>query len=177
MASPRRLLMAAVAVFPISVAVFSTPAQGEQGKPQAPPIRTTMDKLHANGGVPRGWKFLMPGGDAAEGRKVFVSLECFACHAVKGEEFPRASKTARGTGPELTGMGSHHPAEYLAESIMNRNRVIVTGPGYTGEDGLSKMPDYSESLTVHQLADLVAYLKSLTGPAHEHGGHAGMGKM
>ena len=39
------------------------------------PIRTTMKELHAQGGVPRGWKFLVPPGDAAEGRKVFVAME------------------------------------------------------------------------------------------------------
>ena len=40
------------------------------------PIRITMSALHAQGGVPRGWKFLIPRGDAADGRKVFVSMEC-----------------------------------------------------------------------------------------------------
>jgi mono/diheme cytochrome c family protein len=183
MASRRTLLVSTVAVFPISVATLLMAAHAQmthmgQGQGAQPaPIRITMDKLHANGGVPRGWMFLMPRGDASEGRKVFVSLECFACHEVKGEEFPQPSRTARGTGPELTGMGSHHPAEYFAESIMNPNRVIVLGSDYTGSDGLSKMPDYSDDLTVRQLANLVAYLKSLTGPAHEHGEHAGMGKM
>lgn len=153
---------------------------GEADKGRAlppPPIRTTMEALHAQGGVPKGWKFLLPPGDAEEGRKVFVALECFACHQVQSEDFPQASKTPRGSGPELTGMGSHHPAEYLAESIMNPNRVIILGPDYTGPDGLSKMPDYSDSLTVKQLVDLVAYLKSLTAPAAGHEGHPGMGKM
>lgn len=127
-----------------------------------PPIRATMKDLHANGGVPRGWKFLMPPGNAAEGRKVFASMECFACHEVKGENFPRDSKTPRDSGPELSGMGGHHPAEYFAESIVNPNRVIVQGPGYTGPDGLSKMPSYADTMTLQQLVDVVAYLKSLT---------------
>jgi hypothetical protein len=60
----------------------------------------------------------------------------------------------------------------------------VTGAGYTGEDGLSRMPDYGDALTVRQPIDLVAYLKSLSGkhgarprgPAHgrhdaTHGKH------
>jgi uncharacterized protein involved in high-affinity Fe2+ transport len=68
-------------------------------------------------------------------------------------------------------MGSHHPAEYVAESIVNPNAVIVTGPGYTGADGLSIMPDYRHSLTVAELMDLVAYLTSLQG---EHGHAADM---
>jgi len=127
-----------------------------------PPIHTTMQALHAHGGVPRGWTFLLPPGNAVEGRKVFVAEACYKCHAVRGEHFPEAEKTPADVGPDLTGMGAHHPAEYFAESVLNPNRVIVDGPGFTGPDGRSRMPDYSDSLTVHQLVDLVAYLKSLT---------------
>jgi len=133
----------------------------------AEPVRMTMDELHQHGGVPPGWHFTMPPGDPKEGRAVFVKLECYSCHAVKGESFPTAAKGAEDVGPELTGMGSHHPAEYLAESLVNPNAVIVTGAGYTGSDGLSRMPDYGDVLTVRQLIDLVAYIKSLTA---DHGG-------
>jgi L-cysteine S-thiosulfotransferase len=142
-----------------------------------PPIRTTMSALHEQGGVPKGWRFLMPRGDAAEGKRVFVAMECYACHEVKGEDFPRESKTQRGAGPALTGMGSHHPAEYFAESIINPNRVIVEGAGYTGADGLSKMPSYADTMTLKQLTDVVAYLKSLAGGERGHGDHAMSGSM
>jgi len=138
-------------------------------EPAPPPIRATMSELHAHGGVPKGWTFLLPPGDAAEGRKVFVSMACFACHEVKGESFPRDSKSPRAIGPDLTGMGSHHSAEYFAESVINPNRVIVQGSGYTGADGLSTMPSYADSMTVKQLIDVVAYLKSL-----QDGGMGGM---
>lgn len=134
-----------------------------------------MSELHAHGGVPKGWKFLLPSGDAVEGRKVFVAMECFACHDVKGESFPQSSKIPRANGPALTGMGAHHPAEYFAESIINPNRVIVQGPEYTGTDGLSKMPSYADSMTLKQLVDVVAYLKSLKGG--EMGEKAGAMKM
>ena len=120
------------------------------------PVRITMDELHGSGGVPKGWIFTPPPGDPAKGRRVFARLECYRCHAVQGEDFPAPS----GAGPDLTGMGEHHPAGYLAESILNPNAVIVEGPGYTGPDGLSTMPDYRNSLGVGDLIDLVAYLKS-----------------
>jgi mono/diheme cytochrome c family protein len=132
------------------------------------PIRTTMEALHASGGVPKGWKFLLPPGNAADGRKVFVTMECFSCHEVKGEKFPDTSKTPREVGPDLTGMGMHHPAEYFAESVLNPNRVILMGSGYTGPDGLSKMPSYADTMTLRQLVDLVAYLKSLAGGEMHH---------
>jgi len=176
----RITLQRAMLLAPAIALVVAASAWGQGGQPPAAkapaPIRTTMEALHASGGVPKGWKFLMPPGDPAKGREAFVALECFACHKVKGEDFPATSKRAQEPGPELSGMGDHHPAEYFAESIVNPNRVIVQGTGYTGQDGLSKMPDYSDVMTVRQLVDLVAYVKSLKGGMmHEHGGDKAMG--
>ena len=128
-----------------------------------------MEELHRSGGVPPGWKFALPGGDAVKGRQVFVDLECYKCHAVKGENFPASAADAKNVGPELTGMGSQHPAEYFAESILAPNAVILDGPGYTGPDGKSIMPSYADSLSVTQLVDLVAFIQSLTGGGHTHG--------
>lgn len=134
--------------------------------------RVTMDQLHAQGGVPRGWKFTLPAGDPARGRQVFANLECYTCHTVRNEGFPEASADARRAGPELTGMGAMHPAEYFAESIIAPNQVILDGPGYTGPDGLSIMPSFADSLSVTQWLDLVAYLKSLASAGDGHAGHA-----
>lgn len=132
--------------------------------------RVGMDELHEIGGVPRGWKFQLPQGDVARGRKAFADLECYKCHTLKGESFPAMAATAGNVGPDLTGMGAHHPAEYLAESILQPNRVILVGPGFTGPDGLSIMPSFGDSLTVSQLVDLVAFLKSQTAGA-DHDAH------
>ena len=121
------------------------------------PYRLSMEELHRQGGIPTGWIFRPAEGDPDRGRDVFVKLECFSCHAVQGESFPSPSRP----GPDLSGMGRHHPAGYLAESVMSPNAVIVEGPGYTGPDGLSSMPDYRDSLTLAELDDLVAYLKGL----------------
>ena len=121
------------------------------------PYRLTMEQLHSEGGIPRGWMFRPAEGDAGRGWDVFVKLECFTCHAVRGESFPPPSRP----GPDLTGMARHHPAGYLAESVINPNAVIVQEPGYTGPDGLSIMPDYRDRLTLAELDDLVAYLTSL----------------
>lgn len=124
------------------------------------PVKTTMEELHQMGGVPHGWKFALPQGDPKRGREVFVRMECYTCHTVHGESSPAQAEKA---GPDLTGMGAHHPATYFAETIINPNRVIIQGEGYTGPDGLSTMPSYNEDLTVAELIDLVAYLKSLQG--------------
>lgn len=146
-------------------------AWAQHGAAQEPkPIRIPMEELHKTGGVPPGWTFRLPAGDPAKGRQVFVDLECFSCHQIKGEAFP-PGKTGD-VGPELTGLGARHPTDYLLESVVNPNAVIVEGPGFTGPDGLSKMPGYGDSMTVAQLIDLVAYLKSLTGGG-DHGTGAG----
>jgi hypothetical protein len=130
--------------------------------------RMTMDELHRAGGVPPGWRFSWPAGDATKGRDVFARLECYQCHEVKGDSFPPVTPDPSRRGPGLAGMGDHHPAEYFAEAILNPNAVVVTGPGHTGPDGRSIMPDYRDSLTLAETIDLVAYIRSLRGGDHAH---------
>src|SRR5262245_24290010 len=129
----------------------------------AAPIKITPEELHRLGGVPPGWQFRFPDGDPTEGRAVFAKLECYQCHMIQGESFPHVATPAGNTRPDLTGMGNHHPVEYFAESILNPNAVIVTGPGYTDADGMSIMPDYRDALTVAEFINLLAYLQSLKG--------------
>jgi hypothetical protein len=133
-------------------------------------VRISMEDLHRAGGVPPGWRFSWPGGDARKGREVFAKLECFQCHEVKGETFPPVTPDPTRRGPDLAGMGGHHSSEYFAESILSPNAVIVTGPGYTGPDGRSIMPDFRDSLTLAETIDLVAYIRSL-GDAGDHARH------
>src|SRR5713226_113489 len=115
-------------------------------------------------GMASDWKFTLPKGDPSEGRKVFVEVECYKCHEVKGEKFPAVAEGGRGVGPELSQMAGMHPAEFFAESIINPNAVIDPKGkelGYLGEDGRSRMPAYNSLLTVQQVADLAAYLVSI----------------
>src|SRR5882724_3705795 len=147
----------------------ATPPAAAAPQGAAAPRKVTMEELHRQGGVPRGWKFALPAGDPAKGRQLFADLECYKCHAIQGERFPPGGGDARNVGPDLTGMGGMHPAEYFAESILSPNAVILDGPGYSGQDGTSIMPSYADSLSVTQLVDLVAFLKGLTGGGHEHG--------
>lgn len=142
--------------------------------PASAPI--TMEALHAAGGVPPGWRFAVPPGDAAAGRQAFVDLKCYACHAITGERFPLPPGESATAGPELTGMGGHHPAEYLAESIMNPSAVLIDGPGYVGGDGRSIMPTYPD-MTLGQLVNLVAYLRTLGAPEAGHAPEAARERM
>jgi len=130
------------------------PGAIDRGRPGS---RITMVDLHRTGGVPPSWRFTVPPGDIDAGRRTFLDVGCASCHRVTGEP---TSATDERRGPDLTGMGSHHPAEYFAESILAPDAVLVDAPGWIGPDGRSTMPTYPD-LTLRQLADLVAYLKSL----------------
>jgi len=119
---------------------------------------------HGEHGTPPGWRFSWPPGDPARGRVVFVKLECYSCHEVAGERFPAPSDRAK-IGPELSRMAAVHEAEYFAEAIIRPSAVIEPGKGYEAADGSSKMPSYNDSVTVQEVVDLVAYLRSLRPPA------------
>ncbi len=127
---------------------------------------------HEGHGTPPGWKFAWPAGDPTRGREVFVKLECYSCHEVKGERFPAPSDAAK-VGPELSMMGPLHEPEYFAEAIINPNAVIEKGKGYEAPDGSSKMPSFNGAVTVQEVVDLVAYLRSLrpAAAAPAAGGH------
>jgi hypothetical protein len=114
---------------------------------------------------------------------VFVKLECYSCHEVKGEKFLAPTGDI---GPELSVMGPLHDVAYFAEAIINPNAAIEPSKGYEAADGASKMPSYNELVTVQEVIDLVAYLKGLKPPADapvsrgsgsasnpSHGGHSG----
>ena len=134
------------------------------------PAKASSDSAHVNG-TPKDWKFTLPSGNAAEGRKLFVEAECHKCHEVTGEKFPDIVKEKGDVGPELAQMAGLHPPEYFAESIINPNAVIdhdAKEKGYVGADGKSKMPDYNDTFTVRQLADLTSYLTSLKAGGHKH---------
>lgn len=105
-------------------------------------------------------QFSLPPGDAAAGQAAFVDLKCSSCHTVAGVDLPAptaASPVALGGGkplPPTTGdlttdiimPSSHFARGYAASQVQ--------------EGAASKMPDYTRTMTIRQLADLVAFLRS-----------------
>jgi len=126
--------------------------------------------------MPKGWRFAMPAGNHHAGRQVFIDFECFKCHEVRGEDFPAPKAEQGDVGSVLSGMGAMHTAEYFAEVMIDPNASVAwrvkhhksENKGYLGPDGTSKMPTYNDSMTIQQLIDMVAYMKSLTAGAHAH---------
>src|SRR2546422_7480062 len=65
-------------------------AHGQAQSGSAPPtsIRITMDALHAAGGVPRGWRFSLPAGDATPRRPAFVHFKWSPRPPIHGAQVP-----------------------------------------------------------------------------------------
>jgi mono/diheme cytochrome c family protein len=172
--APARWLVVTLAVAGF-VLVLSDGREAGRADAQAPapaPRRTRAPAPPPVHGTPKDWRFSWPKGDPAKGREVFQKLECHSCHEVRGEGFPTPTDPGR-AGPELSGMGPLHPPEYFAEAIINPGAVIERGRGYAAADGSSKMPSYSDSLTVQETIDLVAYLRQLRPPAASAPGRGG----
>lgn len=128
-------------------------------------------------------------GDAAQGRALAETV-CVACHVLPGKAFAPV-----GIAPNLENIGAIATASYLRDSIVSPSLVIVHEPNpnqhYTpsaprdrngaapnadafrwssvGADGkrVSKMPPFN-NFTPQQVADLVAFLKTLDGQPKEN---------
>ena len=100
------------------------------------------------------------------GAKLFTDLVCISCH----------TGTSGGRGPSLNNVYGHQVElqgggkviaddAYLRESIVNPQAKIVNGY-------LPIMPTFQGMVTEEQLMQLIAYVKSLKGPAAETPGAA-----
>lgn len=106
----------------------------------------------------------LPAGDVAAGRQAFLDLSCTACHAVASEpDFPRP--VSANPGPPIGPGTARSDPSYLAAAIMTPSHAI--SPNISPEvraniEGvLSPMGDYSYAMTVRQMVDLHAYLRSV----------------
>lgn len=102
--------------------------------------------------------FRLPPGDAAAGKQAFVDLKCYTCHSVKGEEMPAA------TAAQVIELGGNKvlpptDGDITTDIIMPSSHFAAEWKG----EGRSPMPDFTRTMTVRQLADLVAFLQSKIG--------------
>ena len=105
------------------------------------------------GTIPASKQAAVPAGDAKTGAKLFTDKGCDGCHVFK----PAGSKG--NVGPDLDKLAQYAKqasqgslASFTFDSIKNPD--AYTAPGY--KSGL--MPNFGQSLSDKQIADLVAYL-------------------
>ena len=103
---------------------------------------------------------VLPVGNPASGRKAFLDLRCYTCHAVAGDtDMPKPFSANR--GPDLNRPIRNQSPGTLATSIISPSHEISKEVLKRGTDEISPMGDYSEVMTVRQLLDLIAYLSPL----------------
>jgi len=104
--------------------------------------------------------YVLPEGNAAEGKVQFVSLGCVNCHSVVGAELPDPDEA----GPVQVRLGSRTGRQMtygqLVTAIVNPSHRLPIGHRRTGvsANGESRMAPYNDILTVTQLTDIVAFL-------------------
>ena len=114
-------------------------------------------------------------GDAEDGKDAYAALRCMQCHETRGVRFDAEGAVPEGdVGPDLTSIGSIQTREYLIESMVSPNAVIVADPpgvergdkrSYRNKGGGSKMPEFHDTITLRQLLDVADFLGALEGEA------------
>ena len=84
-------------------------------------------------------------GDSKAGKGLFTTYACAGCHSLDG---------AKLVGPTLKGIASRSDDAFLRQSILEPTAVVTKGFE-------PSMPSFAGVLTDQQLADLLAYLKTL----------------
>ncbi len=107
-------------------------------------------------------KLVVPRGDAQAGREAFVALSCTSCHAVQGDT-ELAKPVAVMSVPVLGKALAKRSPSKLSSSIVSPSHLVSKEVRSKAEGDLSPMGDLTASMTVRQLIDLVAYLRSLDG--------------
>jgi len=106
--------------------------------------------------------FSLPDGDAKHGKAVFQTLQCNACHTIEGVE-KLASGDEPGISVKLGGEVSRIKTYgELVTSIINPSHRFPKGYPLEAiqSNGVSKMRNYNDTMTVSQLINLVAFLQS-----------------
>ena len=107
---------------------------------------------------------VLPVGDAVAGRQAFQDLKCQVCHRVSGDK--DFSPITALQAPTLNATlqlqtGSDIAAAIIAPSHALSIRTSEAVKAQMSRQGLSPMGDFSRVLTVRQLADLLAYLRTI----------------
>lgn len=103
--------------------------------------------------------FHLPDGDAGQGRATFVDLKCHSCHTVAGVDLP--APVAEVVHP--LGGPTHYVRTdgSLVTAIIDPSHSLASRyrPVRVATTRQSPMGDFSETLTVRELIDIVAFLQ------------------
>jgi hypothetical protein len=104
--------------------------------------------------------FALPEGDIEEGKTTYKKLACNECHSISGIERKEGNDSLNiALGGEVSLQKSYGD---LVTSVINPSHKIARAyrKQAVTEEGLSKMKNYNEVMTVQELVDLVTFLQS-----------------
>jgi len=101
---------------------------------------------------------LLPEGEPDAGRTAFLSLGCASCHTVAWDPDLPAPVSAT-PGPQLGLDVDKIGPGGLATSIVAPSHKVAEEYRRQAGSARSPMTDYTRTMTIRQLADLVAYLQ------------------
>ena len=103
----------------------------------------------------------LPEGNPIEGRQAFKDLKCNSCHRISSD-IEMAGPVAKAGAPDLGLKQSRYRPSYLADAIVFPSHTVRRPDGrFEPLSKSSHMGDFSDTLTVRQLANIVVYLKQL----------------
>jgi len=114
--------------------------------------------------------FRLPDGDPEQGRVAFTEMKCHTCHTVKGHAELPAPVAEPPLPVALGGRVTYPPSDgELVTSIVNPSHKISSryARDLYRSGTLSRMADFTETMTVRQLIDLVAFLHTVYEPSPE----------
>ncbi|WP_411819790.1 c-type cytochrome [Hyphococcus formosus] len=106
--------------------------------------------------------FRLPDGNAEKGQQIFAQYQCASCHVIPGRDDlkidsePKMSVVIGGMTTQVKTYGQ------LVTSVINPSHRIsryYRSEEYS-DDGVSKMRNYNDVMTVSELIDLVTFLQS-----------------
>ena len=95
-----------------------------------------------------------------EGQEVYAAKKCWQCHVIAGKDFGALEKGK--VGPDLSSIGAIQPREYMIESIINPDALVVPPVDEHTAEGRSKMPNYVEQIPLNDLMKLAVFLSAQT---------------
>ena len=96
-----------------------------------------------------------------EGEAVYDAKKCWQCHLIDGKNFGELEPGK--VGPNLTGLGAIQSREYMIESIINPDALVVPPLKEHTAEGRSKMPNYVDQLAITDLMKLAVFLSVQVG--------------
>ena len=100
-------------------------------------------------------------GSVDRGKQAFLDLECHSCHTVDRVELPDATPQLTLAVPLGGAVPEYRTDGYLVTSIIHpSHRIMKPRRDEYSVGGESRMEDRTQTMTVRQLVDLVAFLQS-----------------